>query len=170
MSEFFRKKETIKASFAFCFLVFVVWFGLGKSKPISASHQRHGSFCCAVNCMDGRVQDVVKDYMRKYCDVDYVDMITEAGPNKVLADNPKSGLAKEIIIDIKERIAISKKHHSAKTVAIVGHFGCAGNPASKNEQIQHLKKAKETVESFGFDIRIILLWVEKDFKTIELVN
>jgi len=187
MSEFFRKKETIKASFAFCFLVFVVWFGLGKSKPISASHQRHGSFCCAVNCMDGRVQDVVKDYMRKYCDVDYVDMITEAGPNKVLADNPKSGLAKEIIIDIKERILtdnadksiienikkrveISARHHGSKVVAVVGHFGCAGNPASKNEQIQHLKKAKETVESFGFDIRIILLWVEKDFKTIELVN
>ena len=30
-------------------------------------------FACAINCMDGRVQDAVKNYMQKNDGVDYVD-------------------------------------------------------------------------------------------------
>lgn len=170
MSSFLKKKQVLIILLAFCFLEFTVLYALCKFRLLSTNDQKHCSFCCAVNCMDGRTQDVVKDYMRKSYSVDYVDMITEAGPNKVLATNSKSGLAKDIVIDIKERIVISQKHHGAKVVAIVGHFGCAGNPTNKKEQIQHLKKAKETVEGFDLNIKVILLWIEEDFKTIELIK
>ena len=75
-------------------------------------------FACVINCMDGRVQDAVKDYMKKSYGVDYVDTLTEPGPNKILADN--SDLA--IIENIKKRVEISVGHHGSKVVAIVGHF------------------------------------------------
>jgi hypothetical protein len=45
----------------------------------------HGSFATAINCMDGRTQIPVTDYVRKKYKVEYVDMITEPGPIKVLA-------------------------------------------------------------------------------------
>lgn len=117
--------------------------------------------------MDGRVQDVVKNYIQQNYGVDFVDMITEPGPNKILA-NPE--LAEGLVKNIKKRVEISVHHHGSKVVAIVGHFGCAGNPAEKEVQIEHLKKAKETVESFGFPVEIILLWVNGDWKTVEQIS
>ena len=108
------------------------------------------TFVCAINCMDGRVQDAVKNYMQENYGVDYVDMVTEPGPNKILADNSD----KAIIENIKKRVEVSVHHHGSKVVAIVGHFGCAGNPTEKEIQIGHLKKAEETVKALVFQWRL----------------
>ncbi len=124
------------------------------------------TFACVINCMDGRIQDAVKNYMRGNYGVDWVDMVTEPGPNKILADNQDV----PIIENIKKRVGVSVHHHGANIVAIVGHFGCAGNPVEKEQQIQHLRQAKKTVESFGFDVQIILLWVNGDFKSVEKID
>lgn len=124
-------------------------------------------FACAINCMDGRVQDAVKNYMQKNYRVDYVDMITEPGPNKIICNKEECDLA--VIEDIKKRVEISVKYHGTKVVAIVGHEGCAGNPASKEEQIQQLKKCKEAVDAFGFPLEVILLYVEGDWQTVEKI-
>jgi hypothetical protein len=123
------------------------------------------TFVCAINCMDGRVQDAVKNYMKENYGADYVDMVTEPGPNKILADNSE----KEIIENIKKRVEISVGHHGSKVVSVVGHFGCAGNPTEKEVQIGHLKKAEETVKSFGFPVEIVLLWVDGDWTTVEKI-
>ena len=122
-------------------------------------------FACAINCMDGRVQDAVKNYMQQNYNVEYVDMVTEPGPNKILADN--SDLP--VIENIKKRVEVSVHHHGSKVIAIVGHFGCAGNPTEKEEQIAHLKQAEQTVKDFGFDAEVVLLWVDGDWKTVERV-
>ena len=123
------------------------------------------TFACAINCMDGRVQDAVKDYMKKNYSVDYVDMVTEPGPNKILVDNSDGA----VIENIKKRVEISVHHHGSKVVAIIGHFGCAGNPTEKEVQIEHLKKAKTIVESFGFSVEVILLWIDGDWHTVEKI-
>jgi len=122
-------------------------------------------FACAINCMDGRVQDAVKNYMKENYGVDYVDMVTEPGPNKILADNED----KAVIENIKKRVEVSTHHHGSKVIAIVGHFGCAGNPTEKEEQIGHLKKAKQVVKSFELDAETVLLWVNGDWQTVEKV-
>jgi len=127
--------------------------------------QNKKTFACAINCMDGRVQDAVKNYMQKTYGVDYVDMITEPGPNKILCDCSDPA----VVEDIKKRVEISVHHHGSKVVAIVGHDGCAGNPATKEEQIEHLKKAKEAVEKFGLGVEVILLYVSDDWTTVEKV-
>ena len=123
----------------------------GKVKP---------AFACAINCMDGRVQKPVENYLKKEYGVDYVDMVTEAGPNKILAD----GINGYIIDNVKKRAEVSVHHHHSKVVALVGHFGCAGNPVGKEEQIKHLREAKKVVELFGLNAQIILLWVNEEWK------
>ncbi|MEK7562696.1 MAG: carbonic anhydrase [Patescibacteria group bacterium] len=123
-------------------------------------------FACAINCMDGRVQDVVKNYMKENYGVNYVDMITEPGPNKILA-SPE--LAEGLVENIKKRVEVSVHHHGSKVVAIVGHDGCAGNPATKEEQIKHLQKAKEAVENFGMGVDVVLLYVNGDWTTVEKI-
>jgi len=115
--------------------------------------------------MDGRVQDAVKDYIKKNYQVDWVDQVTEPGPIKILAENTSPA----IIENIKKRVDVSVNHHGSNVVAIVGHYDCAGNPVGKDEQILQLKKSEEIVKSFGFSAEIILLWVEGDWQTVERV-
>jgi len=122
-------------------------------------------FACAINCMDGRVQDAVKNFMQKNYGVDYVDMVTEPGPNKILADASEA----TIIENIRKRVEVSVHHHGSKVIAIVGHFGCAGNPTEKEEQIAHLNQAEVTVKGFGFDAEVIKLWADGDWTTVEKI-
>lgn len=42
-------------------------------------------FATAINCIDGRVQTPVLDWMKLHLNVDYVDLITEPGPDEVIA-------------------------------------------------------------------------------------
>ena len=44
-------------------------------------------FATAINCMDGRTQIPVIEWLKKEYGVDYVNMINEPGPNKILAEN-----------------------------------------------------------------------------------
>ena len=127
--------------------------------------ENKNTFATAINCMDGRVQDAVKNYLKQNYQVDWVDQITEPGPIKILAENTE----KEIIENIKKRVDISVNHHGSKVVAIVGHEDCAGNPVGKEEQILQLKKSEEIVKDFGFNAEIILLYVEGDWTTVEKV-
>lgn len=126
----------------------------------------NNKFACAVNCMDGRVQDAVKNYLKENYGVDFVDVVTEPGPNKILEDNTNA----PIIENIKKRIDISVNHHGAKIIAIAGHFGCAGNPVEKEEQVEHLRKARKTVEDFGFNAEVVILWVGEGWQKAEEVK
>ena len=94
-------------------------------------------FCSVINCMDGRVQLPVIRYLQKRFNVDFVDSITEAGPNLILSEAKKASSTQAIF----ERLKISVENHHSVGVAIVGHHDCAGNPAPKDDQIEQIKKA-----------------------------
>jgi hypothetical protein len=116
-------------------------------------------FVTAINCMDGRVQLPVIDWMKKYSTADFVDMITEPGPNKILAENHEIGL----IHSLKKRVEISVVKHASTQIAIIGHFDCAGNPVNKETQLSQIKAAIHTIQSWGFQIPVIGLWVDDNW-------
>jgi len=130
------------------------------AKVIGASN----IFATAINCMDGRVQLPVIEYMKNRYGVDYVDMVTEPGPNKILAENGD----KTTIESIKRRAKISVERHNSKQIAIVGHHDCAGNPTHKETQIKHILSAIKTVKSWGFDVQITGLWVDENWRVCEV--
>ncbi|MFI5206197.1 MAG: carbonic anhydrase [Candidatus Paceibacterales bacterium] len=167
-----------------CKLVAAILFALLVT-DISVSQETHkAKFACAFNCMDSRCQKAVDTFVKNYAKTDEVDMVNEAGPSAIAAHNPgktlrqavdggnlKEVMAVAILENVKERIGISVNKHGSKVVAIVAHYDCAGNPSSKEQQIQDLHTSKRTIESFGFkDIQIILLWVDKDFKVAQKVK
>jgi hypothetical protein len=51
---------------------------------------RHGNFVTAINCIDGRTQLPVINFAQKKYGIDYVDMVTEPGPIKILTENKNS--------------------------------------------------------------------------------
>ncbi len=124
----------------------------------------HGIFVTTVNCMDGRVQIPVNEYLIKKYNADYVDTITEAGPNKILAEN-----INEILVNsIKDRLICSVDLHKSKVIAMVGHYDCGGNSAEKDEQIIQIKNSMKLIKNWFNDVEIIGVWVDKNWKVNEL--
>ena len=122
------------------------------------------SFCTAINCMDGRVQLPVIKYLQEYFHVDYVDTITEPGPNLILAQQTNINLVESIF----KRLKISVDHHGSVGIAVAGHYGCAGNPATKEQQTAHTIDAIRCIKSRYSDLEIIGLWVDENWKVSEL--
>ena len=44
------------------------------------------TFFTVINCMDGRVQLPVINYLKQKFNVEFIDTITEVGPNKIIAN------------------------------------------------------------------------------------
>lgn len=117
-------------------------------------------FATAINCIDGRVQVPVIEWLRTEYGVDYVDMITEPGPNKILAENRD----RPVIGSIKRRVEVSLNKRVSKLISVVGHYDCAGNPVENSIQLEQISSAVETVKSWDFEVRIIGLWVDENWK------
>ena len=149
-------------------------------------------FACAATCMDGRIQAAVRKHLKTHYHVDWVDIVAQPGMNKFLAENNSRVSFAWIIIyfftfffvvkllkkwqrqaitkNIKRMIEVSVLEHNANILAIVGHAECAGNNCDKEEQIKQLVQARKVIESFGFEVPIVLLWVRKDWQTIEVIG
>ncbi len=113
-----------------------------------------GVFVTAINCMDGRVQEPIVKWMRARFGADYVDMITEPGPDKIMVAGPASGQE-----SIKDRVLISVNGHGSRVVAMVGHHDCAGYPVSKEQHVTDVQKCIEIIQSWDLPVRILGLWV-----------
>jgi hypothetical protein len=125
----------------------------------------HGKFGTAINCMDGRTQFPVANWMKEQFHLDYIDTITEPGPDKILASAHG-----QLVESIKSRLQISVGAHGSKIIAIVAHIDCAGNPVDKEQHLLHVKKSIQTVSSWNLPVeKIVGLWVNKDWK-VEVIE
>ena len=122
------------------------------------------SFYTAINCMDGRIQESVTNYIKKKYNVLFVDMITGAGPVKILSNKKIENL--ESIISC---IDISLKQHKSKGIAIVAHYDCAGNPISDEEQKELLKKSVAFLSDKYINSSVCGLWVDKNSKVEKIL-
>jgi hypothetical protein len=116
--------------------------------------------------MDGRVQLPVTSYLQQRFDADYVDCITEPGPNLILAKQNDDGTVQSIL----RRVNISVEKHSSAGIALAGHHDCAGNPATREEQLKHLIAGVTFLRQHYEEIPIIGLWVDEKWKVNEIIN
>lgn len=121
-------------------------------------------FTTAINCIDGRTQIPVIQYMRKRYDIDYVDMITEPGPIKILTEKKD----KTIIESIKRRVEISLLKHGSEHIAVVGHHDCAGNPVVKETQYKQILDSLKIVQSWFPKLEIVGLWIDEKWFAYEV--
>jgi hypothetical protein len=116
-----------------------------------------GAFATAINCMDGRVQLPVIDWMKQEYGVDYVDCVTEPGPIKILSENEDAAA----VASIKRRLDISARVHGSCGISVVAHHDCGGNPVDRDTQMVQLASATERVRGWGYDLPIVGLWVDE---------
>jgi hypothetical protein len=126
--------------------------------------EKTASFCTAVNCMDGRVQLPVIDYLRRRFSVEYVDSVTEPGPVLILAQKNDTEQARSIL----RRVDISINKHKSSAIAIAAHFDCAGNSAEESVQRNQLARAAQFLSSRYPGADILGLWVDSSWQVHEV--
>ncbi len=124
----------------------------------------HDVFGTAINCIDGRVQLPVIQWMKEHYPLDHVDMVTEPGADKVVA----AGTPAQIEI-IKAKVCISVQAHGSKVVAVAGHDECAGNPVPKEVHWEQIRQAVQVVHSWDLPVRVVGLWLG-DTWSVEVVE
>lgn len=116
-------------------------------------------FCTAITCMDGRIQLPVIYYLQKHFEASYVDIVSEPGPNGILAEGADS----QTLDSIERRVRISVEQHDSVGIAVIGHHDCAGNPSPEDQQKTHIADSMVWIKSL-FDVPVIGLWVDDDWK------
>ncbi len=122
------------------------------------------TFGTAINCMDGRTQKPIIEYLTKKFNVNYIDIISEPGPNLILSEQNN----KELLKSIFAKINISIERHGSENIAIIGHYDCAGNPSPKVNQLLHIKEAVKFIQLQYPNINVIGLWVNKNWMVEEV--
>ncbi len=123
------------------------------------------SFFTLINCIDGRVQLPLIKYLQKYYSVRYIDLVTEAGPNQILAernDMPK-------VQSILDRINFSLDQHHSKGIALAGHFDCKGNAVDENTQRENIVEALKFLKGIYQDYEVIGLWVNRKYGIFRII-
>ena len=121
------------------------------------------TFGTLVTCIDGRVQRPTILWMRERFNLDYVDVISEPGPDKVLADGWMSD-----VLPLQKKVGFSVQAHASRLVAICGHYDCAGNPATPEEHQEQIRRSVRLMRDWDFNAEVVGLWLNASWQ-IELV-
>ncbi|MBN2430934.1 MAG: hypothetical protein JXQ27_05635 [Acidobacteria bacterium] len=116
------------------------------------------TFGTAINCMDGRVQLPLIHWMKERYGVDYVDKVTEPGPNRIVATRTPAELFQSIL----NRVTISLEKHGSHRIVIAGHHDCAGNPAPYGEQFQQLKDSVNVLTDRFPGVEVVAVWIDQE--------
>lgn len=122
-------------------------------------------FGTAINCIDGRTQEPVIDFMKQKYGIDGVDMVTFPGVDGIISSSRNS----DMTALIRNAVSISIEKHGSQIIAVIGHFDCAGNPGNKEHHYGHIVKAVVEVSSWNLGAEIVGLYVN-DKRQIEQVK
>jgi len=138
----------------------IITLNLGQGEKNMAE----GTFATAINCMDGRTQEPVNNWMKKEFKVNYVDSVTEPGPDKILAEGSSS-----LVESIKNRVLISVEKHGSKNIVLVSHHDCAGNPVSKEKHLKQLEESLNLISSWNLDVNVFGVWVDENWNVNKII-
>jgi len=113
-----------------------------------------GRFGTAILCIDGRIQQPVADWLKAHYYLDYVDMITTPGSDRVLVEGPA-----ELIEHLRASAQTSISRHESSVLAVAGHHNCAGNPVPREEHVEQIRKALQVVRFWNLPVTLVGLWV-----------
>lgn len=116
----------------------------------------------SLNCMDGRVQLPVITWIKANYPVDFVDVITEAGMDRVLAKQ-------EDISEVLRSIKVSVNLNKSTRLFVVGHHDCRGNPVDEKLHRQEITAAVGRLKPLWPAQEVVGLWVNDRWE-VELVG
>jgi carbonic anhydrase len=116
-----------------------------------------------LECMDGRAQRKVADYLATSFGVRNLDTITTAGAVRHLAEETNQTGT------LLDNLAISVGKHGSRQIAVVAHHDCLGNPVSDNTQKTQLGAAIARIRDLYPQADVTGLWLNPQW-ILERVN
>ena len=110
-----------------------------------------------LNCMDGRVQWPALTWIKANYPVDFVDVITEAGMDGVLAKQ-------ENISEVLRSIKVSVHLNQSTRLFVVGHYDCRGNPVDENRHREEIANAVKRLRPLWPAQEVVGLWVNDQWQ------
>ncbi len=121
-------------------------------------------FATAINCIDGRTQLPVIDFIKLRFNVEFVDLITEPCPVKAISA-PRNAFQ---VYSIQQRLMLSQEKHGSQRLAVVAHHDCLTNPVEKERQIEQLRQALDCIRLWSFRGSVVGLWVDENWEVQEV--
>lgn len=122
-----------------------------------------GRFATALNCIDGRAQAPLIEWVKLHSGADYVDLITYPGADRALPSGHR-----ETIEEIRWKVFLSRRVHNPKVIAVAAHYDCLANPVSREEHLDLIRESVGVIASWGLAVRIVGAWVN-EWNSVELV-
>lgn len=115
------------------------------------------TFATSINCIDGRVQKPISEWIKKNHGVDFVDVLSAPGCDLALSDqsDAESRLRAEAMISVNA--------HKSELIFVSGHHECAANPVTREEHLEHIRRAVARVSSWNLPVKVIGLWVNESW-------
>lgn len=117
-------------------------------------------FGTAINCIDGRTQQPLIDYMKKNFGVDGVDIVTFPGADGIFSDRARGA---EVAL-ARRAVSISVEKHGSRVIAVVGHHDCAGNPGDMDYHRAQIARAVEAVSSWNLNTAVVGLYLNEKWR------
>lgn len=121
-------------------------------------------FGTLVTCIDGRVQRPTILWMREHFGLDFVDVISEPGPDKLMAEGWPND-----VLPVRNKVSFSVKAHDSRLVALCGHYDCAGNPVPPEVHREQIGEGVRLLRSWDLGADVIGLWINERWQ-VELVE
>jgi hypothetical protein len=116
------------------------------------------TFAAAVTCIDGRTHEPVTAWMRERFGVEYVDLLTQPGPDLALCC-----AAEETLVHLRDSLAVSADAHRSAVLVIAGHADCAANPVSEAQHRSHVRRATSRALAWAPPgMRVVGVWVDAE--------
>lgn len=120
---------------------------------------KSGTFLTVINCMDGRVQLPVQNWLMGQKMADFFDTITEPGADFVLSNG-----SDDLIQHIYQEVMISVSLHRSNSILLVGHHDCAANPVDQEQHIHHILKGIRKIQAWDLGVRTYGLWLGENWR------
>jgi carbonic anhydrase len=113
-----------------------------------------GTFATVINCIDGRANRPVINWVHLNLHLHHVDLVTEPGPDGVMSNGTPAQHD-----EIKRKVLVSLQAHHSGVIILAGHHDCAGNPVSEAEHRQQIAAGARAITTWNLGVRVIGLWV-----------
>lgn len=121
-------------------------------------------FVTCLNCMDGRAQQPVIDWLKEHYGAEYIDMITEAGMDGHLVANT------HLPDHLNHKIGISIEKHGSQFIFVTGHHDCGGHSVSEDDHRRDVLQAVDKIKAAWPNCAVAGLWVTDKWEVEEIIR
>lgn len=115
-------------------------------------------FALAINCVDGRVQRPLLQWVRDSLSLEELDCLTVPGPDAALCEaGAEYDRARKLATFLAE-----KREHACALVA--GHWDCLGNPVGQARHREQIVRAAGELHGWGIAPRTLGLWIDEGWE------